>query len=153
MKSPFLFVLCAVAALWSCKDTPDNMVWKEKRVVVTAYNSLPRQTKRHHSNIAAWGDTLRPGMQSIAVSRDLLRLGLVRGTKVEIEGLEGTWVVLDKMNRRFKNRIDLYMGIDVQAAREWGVQKRDIRWQVERHSTYDKRYMYVPDSAVVQHLP
>ena len=41
----------------------------------------------------------------------------------------GTYTVLDKMSKRFKRRIDIFMGKDVQRAREWGVQKRRIYWK------------------------
>jgi 3D (Asp-Asp-Asp) domain-containing protein len=64
-------------------------------------------------------------MKAIAVSRDLLELGLTRGAEVEIEGMPGTYRVLDKMGRRWEKRIDIYMGVDIQAAREWGV--RDVQ--------------------------
>lgn len=118
------------------------MVEKSKKVKITAYNTVPWQTKKVNPDIAAWGDTLRPGMKALAVSRDLLHLGLVRNTVVTIEGLDGEYVVLDKMNSRYRNRIDLYMGLDVDSARAWGVKEHTIMWQVEKDSKYDKRYMY-----------
>ena len=59
-------------------------------------------------------------MKAIAVSRDLLNRGFKRGTIVKISGLPGEYVVLDKMNKRWRNKIDIYMGQDVQAARNWG---------------------------------
>ena len=79
--------------------------------------------------IAAWGDELKPGMQAIAVSRDLLKLGLGHGVEVEIDGLPGTWTVLDKMNARWEKKIDIYMGLDSKAAKEWGKQPVVIRWE------------------------
>ena len=98
------------------------------KVSATAYNSLPYQTRPGSSgNIAAWGDTLVPGMKCIAVSRDLLDSGLTRNARVLIEGFEGdTFLVKDKMNHRFRRRIDLYMGKDVQKAKEFGFQKKWI---------------------------
>jgi 3D (Asp-Asp-Asp) domain-containing protein len=56
-------------------------------------------------------------------------MGLRRGTRVRIEGLEGEYRVLDKMARRWKRKIDVYMGSDVEAARDWGVRKVTIRWR------------------------
>ena len=103
--------------------------WKELEVTVTAYNSVPWQTSGNPS-LTAWGDTLRPGMQCITVSRDLIALGLDHNTEVKIQGLPGTFLVKDKMNRRFKRHIDLYMGEDVKGAREWGRKKRVIRYRV-----------------------
>jgi 3D (Asp-Asp-Asp) domain-containing protein len=93
-------------------------------LTATAYNSVPEQTNSQ-PNIAAWGDSIQPGMKIIAVSRDLLAMGLTRGAEVEIEGM-GTYRVLDKMGRRWEKRIDIYMGDDIQAAREWGVRNVQI---------------------------
>lgn len=97
-------------------------------VTVSAYNSLPGQT-HGDPTLAAWEDVLEPGMRAVAVSRDLLALGLTRGARVRIEGLPGEYVVLDKMARRWTRRVDLYMGEDIEAARAWGVQQRHIHWQ------------------------
>ena len=50
----------------------------------------------------------------IAVSRDLLKK-LPFGTLVKVTGagkLNGVYVVEDKMNKRYKNRIDLLIGED-----------------------------------------
>jgi 3D (Asp-Asp-Asp) domain-containing protein len=97
-------------------------------VTATAYNSLPGQTQGDPT-LAAWGDRLEPGMRVVAVSRDLLALGLRRGTRLRIEGVEGEWVVLDRMPSRWRRRIDLYHGEDVAAARSWGVREVRIHWQ------------------------
>lgn len=96
-------------------------------VVSTAYTSHEYQTNSQ-PNIAAWGAKLKPGVKAIAVSRDLLDIGLGRGAEVKIEGLPGTWVVMDKMNARWEKRIDIYMGMDLEAAREWGKQSVIIHW-------------------------
>jgi 3D (Asp-Asp-Asp) domain-containing protein len=50
---------------------------------------------------------------------------------VTIEGLPGTYRVLDKMHGRWKNKIDIYMGNDIQAAKNWGKRKVVISWQVK----------------------
>ena len=97
-------------------------------VTATAYNSVEAQTSKQPW-LAAWGDTLAPGMKVIAVSRDLLELGLGRGTVVRIDGLEGHFVVLDKMNKRWRRTIDVYMGSDIQAARQFGRRNVTIRWR------------------------
>ncbi len=97
-------------------------------VSVSAYNSLASQTKKGNPALAAWGDVLKPGMKVIAVSRDLLKKGLTHNKEVKIEGLKGTYKVVDKMNKRWKNKIDVYMGVDVKAARKWGKQTRKIYW-------------------------
>jgi 3D (Asp-Asp-Asp) domain-containing protein len=98
-----------------------------REVVASAYNSLAAQTGATPT-VAAWGDRLEPGMRAIAVSRDLLDAGLTRGARVWIDGLEGEYVVLDKMAKRWRNKIDIYMGEDVAAARSWGVREVRIRW-------------------------
>ena len=64
----------------------------------------------------------------VAVSRDLLRKGLTYGTMIRIEGLEGRYMVMDKMHKRWKQKIDIYMGNDVQAALDWGVREVTIHW-------------------------
>ncbi len=96
-------------------------------VTATAYNSLARQTN-DQPRVAAWGDPLEPGMRVIAVSRDLIEAGLTRGARVRIDGVPGEYVVLDKMAKRWHNKIDIYMGDDVARARRWGVREVRIRW-------------------------
>lgn len=100
---------------------------RELVVTATAYNSVESQTNENPTE-AAWGDELYPGLKAIAVSRDLLPLGLTRGARVTIEGLDGEFVVLDKMNKRWQRKIDIYMGMDIQAARQWGRKLVQIRW-------------------------
>ena len=97
------------------------------RVTATAYNSLPSQGVGSGKH-GAWGDRLEPGMKTIAVSRDLLALGLTRGMQVEIEGLSGLYTVMDRLPSRWSRRIDIYMGKDVRAARRWGKREVHIRW-------------------------
>lgn len=104
---------------------------KTMEVTATAYNSLAAQTDRSNPTLAAWGDTLSAGMKVIAVSRDLIDSGLTHNTEVHIEGLPGTYVVKDKMNRRWQKKIDIYMGLDTDTARSWGRQKVKITWQVD----------------------
>ncbi|MBR9913732.1 MAG: hypothetical protein GYB32_02710 [Algicola sp.] len=98
-------------------------------VTATAYNSLAYQTSSN-PHITAFGDSLKPGLRYIAVSRNLLNEGLTHNTLVKVEGLEGTYLVKDKMNRRWKNKIDIYMGTDVKAARAWGRRKVNISYRV-----------------------
>jgi 3D (Asp-Asp-Asp) domain-containing protein len=96
-------------------------------VTATAYNSLPEQTDAE-PYLAAWGDPLAPGMKVIAVSRDLIPLGLDHRTSVKIKGLPGVYLVLDKMHKRWEKRIDIYMGNDLDAARTWGKRRVEISW-------------------------
>ena len=118
--------------LFNCKDEePNNYEWKTVEVTATAYNSLVYQTDADPF-ITAFGDSLKPGLRYIAVSRDLLKLGLKHNTLVKVEGLEGTYLVKDKMHYRWRNKIDLYMGTDVKAAKKWGKRKVNINYRVEK---------------------
>ncbi|MEY3090649.1 MAG: hypothetical protein RL113_965 [Pseudomonadota bacterium] len=76
----------------------------------------------------AWGDILKPDTKAIAVSRDLIGIGLKHGTVVKIEGLDGDYVVMDKMGKRWRKTIDIYMGSACQKARNWGRRKTVIYW-------------------------
>lgn len=106
-------------------------------VTATAYNSVSWQTSGD-PNITAWGDTLKPGMKCIAVSRDLLALGLTHNTPVKIEGLKGVYYVKDKMHYRWRNKIDIYMGKDVKAARKWGRKKVRIQYGIRKEDALKK---------------
>lgn len=126
-----ILILAVLLCIYSCKKrTASPYVWETIEVTATAYNSLAYQTSSN-PHITAFGDSLKPGLRYIAVSRDLLKKGLNHNTLVKIEGLEGTYLVKDKMNKRWRNRIDLYMGTDVKAARQWGKRKVNISYRVE----------------------
>jgi 3D (Asp-Asp-Asp) domain-containing protein len=128
------FYLAFITIFFSCKkDVPSKFEWRTIEVTATAYNSLAYQTD-DNPLITAFGDSLKPGMKYIAVSRDLLRQGLKHNTLVKVEGLEGTYLVKDKMHYRWKNKIDIYMGTDVKAAKKWGRRKVNITYRVEKSS-------------------
>lgn len=116
------------------KQKLDLHDWQPLRVTVTAYNSLPSQTTATNANIAAWGDTLKPGMKVIAVSRDLMRKGLTYNTMVRIDTFPDTFLVKDKMHYRHRNKIDWYMGNDKRKATEWGRKKLTIFYIKEKDS-------------------
>ncbi len=113
----------------SCTTMEDPYAWKPLKVTATAYNSLAYQTN-DNPHITAFGDSLKPGLKYIAVSRNLLALGLDYNTPVKIEGLEGVYFVKDKMHHRWVNKIDIYMGTDVKAAKQWGRKKVKIHYGV-----------------------
>ena len=119
-KNILAYFLLTIALLFSVNSFAVKP--KTMHVTATAYNSVRAQTNSNPS-IAAWGDRLKPGMKAIAVSRDLLKKGLKRGVKVKISGLPGEYVVLDKMHHRWRNKIDIYMGKDIRAAKRWGRKK------------------------------
>lgn len=126
MKRSSLMWPVAVVCLFAAFAGADSL---ERTLVVTAtaYNSVPEQTDSDPL-LAAWGDSLAPGMKVIAVSRDLIPVGLDRHTPVKIEGFPGVYLVLDKMNKRWEKRIDIYMGNDLEAARAWGSRQVKISW-------------------------
>ena len=115
-------------ALLMAGPAPADEFSQRRTVTATAFNSLPGQGHGEDHSLAAWGDTLVPGMKAIAVSRDLLAAGLDYGTAVKIEGLEGAWCVRDKMHARWRNKIDIYLGEDREAALRWGRRKVEIRY-------------------------
>lgn len=132
MKIVYLALLCSMA--FGCKKPSDEPVkiysWEKARVTATAYNSTVKQTD-FNPHVGAFGDSLIPGMKYIAVSRDLYRKGMRHNTPVRIEGLKGLYLVKDRMPARWKNRIDIYMGTNVDSARLWGRKKIDIDYRIE----------------------
>lgn len=102
----------------------NKVVKRTLRVLATAYIADPAQTDDTPS-ICAWGDEVKPG--TIAVSRDLERIGLTRGKVVFVEGL-GRFTVWDRMHERKRRQIDIFMDNHGEA-RKFGVQRLTIRWQ------------------------
>lgn len=124
-------IIFIMLLIMGCKTEPvPKYEWKTIRVTATAYNSTIHQTEGDPF-IGAFGDSLKPGVKSIAVSRDLYRLGLKENTFVTIEGLKGIYLVKDKMHERWKNKIDIYMGTDIIAAKRWGRKKVNIYYRVK----------------------
>jgi 3D (Asp-Asp-Asp) domain-containing protein len=135
-----ILLLCSIFFLGCQQDatpkakliqhTTDKLFSIKKNILTvtsTAYTSCRRETD-NTPYLAAWNNRLKPSVKSIAVSRDLLKLGLTNGTKVKISGLKGHYIVLDKMNKRWKKKIDIYMGCNLKRARKWGKRKVTIIW-------------------------
>jgi 3D (Asp-Asp-Asp) domain-containing protein len=97
-------------------------------VTATAYNAHPSQTDGDLT-VTASGERLRPGLRALAVSDDLFEAGLGFGTRVEIEGMPGEWVVMDRMHPRWRGKIDVYLGDDLEAAKRFGKKRVRIRWR------------------------
>lgn len=126
LRNPVLYVIAMLAVGLSFNASA--AVGKKSMVVdATAYNSVPGQTD-DDPWVAAWNNRLRPGDKVIAVSRDLEKHGLTNGAKVKIQGLPGTYIVRDRMNKRFKKRIDVWMEKDIKKARKWGKKTLKIEW-------------------------
>lgn len=132
----FLLIL-SITIISSSLSAGDTRIEKSMEVTATAYTMREAETKKGNIGLAAWGDQLAPGMKVIAVSRDLIPKGLTHETKVSIDGLAGTYVVRDKMNRRWSKKIDIFMGKDLKGAREWGKRKVVIRWIEEPNDLID----------------
>lgn len=133
----FVFLLPILFIVQACgepKIEKQNYDWIPLKVTATAYNSLPGQTSYEHPEITAWGDSIKPGVKWIAVSRDLIGRGLGHNTLVKIDTFEGIYIVKDKMHPRWKNRIDIYMGEDRNKAKEWGRRKIEIKYAVLKDS-------------------
>jgi 3D (Asp-Asp-Asp) domain-containing protein len=95
-------------------------------VTATAYNSTRAQTD-DTPHIGACNEPVKKGVNLIAVSPDLMEAGLACGTKVKVEGF-GEFIVWDKMDDKWKRRIDIHMGKKVEKAQEWGEKKVRISW-------------------------
>ncbi len=118
-----IFAVSLTAGFSSCNfsSNPEpEIVWDTLQVTVSAYNSVHWQTDSINPSLAAWGDTLKPGTKAIAVSRDLIQKGFKHNTPVKIEGFDSIYLVKDKMHYRWTNKIDIYMGNDVEKARNFG---------------------------------
>lgn len=122
------FVLILFVVISACNSEENYQYDVSLTVTATAYNSIGIQTKKGYPSLAAWGDTIKPGEKAIAVSRDLIKKGLTHNRVVKIEGLKGEYIVKDKMNKRWTNKIDIFMGLDERAAREWGKKKVQIKY-------------------------
>lgn len=90
----------------------------QQKVHATVYNAVPEQTNSDpgHTAFMFELDLNDPYKHRIiAVSRDLLKK-YPKGTKVQVTGTsyDGVFVVMDKMNKRYTNRIDLLINEDMQ---------------------------------------
>ncbi len=94
--------------------------------VTTSYRSVPNQTD-DSPYITSIGE--RVNCHGVAVSQDLLASGKVKyGDWLYIEGI-GLKCVNDTMNKRFKNRIDIWVG-SLEEEREFhrknGIKKMNV---------------------------
>lgn len=126
-RRPYIFSFSLALIILAITGFASGSEKRVLKVTATAYNSLPGQTQDNPA-VTAWGEKLVPGMSVIAVSRDLIALGLTHGVKVKIDGLPGNYKVVDKLHKRWKLRIDIYMGNDLNAAKQWGKRAVTIRW-------------------------
>ena len=93
-------------------------VGASRKVHATVYNAVPEQTNSDpgHTAFMFELDLDNPYKHKIiAVSRDLLK-EYPKGTLVCVEGTayDGEYIVMDKMNKRYTNRIDLLINQEMQ---------------------------------------
>lgn len=92
-------------------------------VTATIYHADPKQCNADYLTTASLKkiNPESPGSHRwIAVSRDLEPLGFVFGAKVCVEGageMDGIWTVEDRMNKRWKNRIDFLVDYDMKGGK------------------------------------
>ena len=91
-----------------------------KSVTLTAYSPMD---ERHNSDPQHTASMHSPKIGTVAVSRDLFQQGWVFGRKIYIEGL-GIYTILDLMDDRWENRIDIVMASE-KDARKFGI-KTDV---------------------------
>ena len=96
---------------------------KEFKVTVTAYTLSADETD-DTPTIAAWGDHLKPTDKVVALSRDLEKLGLKHRSKVYVPGY-GKATVLDRMNKRWKMKVDILLPTKKEAF-AWGKQQKTM---------------------------
>jgi 3D (Asp-Asp-Asp) domain-containing protein len=90
---------------------------EERTGVFTAYTSRPRETGRHPYTTA--DQTNLKEQRSCVVANNRLK----PGTKIQIEGI-GTCEIHDRVGRsRGTNHFDIYMGNDVQGAKQFGTRR------------------------------
>ena len=91
---------------------------ESQKVHATVYNAVPEQTNSDpgHTAFMFELDLANPYKHKIiAVSRDLLKQ-YPKGTQVQVSGTtyDGIFIVMDKMNKRYTNRIDLLINQEMQ---------------------------------------
>lgn len=128
-----VLLLLSAMTILGCAEKADegDDGWVYLHVTATAYTSRVEETDSTPFT-AAWGDRLdqlEPGIKAVAVSPDLLDMGLTRHSKLYIEGLPGEYHVMDVMSSRWTKRIDLYYGLDLRKALDWGRKKVRIYWR------------------------
>ena len=129
-----LYILCLVLLVGCKKERfEDKFNWHTIKVTASAYNSTKSQTDGSPF-LTAYGDSLKPGLHCIAVSKDLIKKGLTHNTPVKIEGFDSIYFVKDRMHPRWRNKIDIYMGLDVKSAKKWGLKKVKIQYGILKDS-------------------
>jgi len=113
--------------IWSIKQSEIPII-NSKIVDATAYNATKKQCDST-PNICAWNDRIhnKNRHKIIAVSKDLVKLGLDRNTKIyyKSDNVVREKIVLDKTSSRFRSRIDILKPYE---AFKFGKKKIRIYW-------------------------
>jgi 3D (Asp-Asp-Asp) domain-containing protein len=89
---------------------------------VTAFNSVPEQTDDTPCTSADGSDICaRYAAGELICAANFVPFG----TRLAVPGY-GTCTVADRLSRRFPERVDIYLGTDITAARRWGLRRLDI---------------------------
>lgn len=88
-------------------ELPNNYkTYNFENIKVTAYNNAPNQTDST-PNITASNRPVYEG--SVALSRDFFKKGVRYGDLLYIDCFDGWYIIEDKMNARFTNRVDIFL--------------------------------------------
>jgi 3D (Asp-Asp-Asp) domain-containing protein len=106
-------------------------------VTATIYHATPEQTNDDFLTTASMKTIEDPNNPErwIAVSRDLEDLGFTMGAKVIVTGagdMDGEWTIEDRMNRRWRSRIDFLVPKKIKGGR-W--EKVTLKLKIDTEST------------------
>lgn len=88
-------------------ELPENYkTYSFENIKVTAYNNVPNQTDST-PNITASNRPVHEGI--VALSRDFFKKGVRFGDLLYIDCFDSWYIVEDKMNARFTNRVDVFL--------------------------------------------
>jgi 3D (Asp-Asp-Asp) domain-containing protein len=107
-------------------------------VTATIYHANPEQTNEDYLTTASMKTIEDPDNPErwIAVSRDLESMGFTMGSEVIVTGagdMDGVWTIEDRMNKRWRNRIDFLVPKKIKAGK-W--EKVTLKLKIDIESTY-----------------
>ena len=107
-------------------------------VTATIYHADPAQCNDDFLTTASMKTIEDPNNPErwIAVSRDLESMGFTMGSKVIVTGagdMDGEWTIEDRMNKRWKNRIDFLVPKKIKAGK-W--EKVTLKLKIDTESTH-----------------
>ena len=97
----------------------------------------PKQIGHNPPNLCAWGYIVKPNDKIVAISRDLIKLGLTNGSKIYIKE-KGWFTVRSLMHQRFIKSIDIAItsGANLKErkniALQNGIEYKHVIWHREK---------------------